>query len=423
MKKFLAGLILTTLSLFGQTEPDNPPVVPIMPFRSEIISFPRVDGEFSVYYTFKVPYRLLVFERNDNSFIAGFRIIVEILDDDSRLVTRDIKDSKVSVNNFDSTNDNNLFLQNFLSFKVKPGEYKVAAFISDKNSSGELPLKPVELILEEDKVVLHPLVIKTNELICEEQKSFELTNAGGKIPFSSETYHLIIPVRDTSVSQLTISIENNEEEIISTELNEFYILPPGINKCEEQISVTKNQENLLVKNFILHDVNKNLSEGEVVLTVVNEEKSIDEEFRSQIVWFNKPFSLMDPEKAIENLSFIASDSIIYTLLQESTSDYPNVLSEYWKKYDPTPETVFNEVMSEYYKRIDYAIKEFKGIGKINGAKTDRGVVYIKFGHPEKIERSSNSMGQIVETWTYAKPDRIFSFIDKDGKGNFNLSEN
>lgn len=132
---------------------------------------------------------------------------------------------------------------------------------------------------------------------------------------------------------------------------------------------------------------------------------------------------MDPEKAIENLSFIASDSIIYTLLQESTSDYPNVLSEYWKKYDPTPETVFNEVMSEYYKRIDYAIKEFKGIGKINGAKTDRGVVYIKFGHPEKIERSSNSMGQIVETWTYAKPDRIFSFIDKDGKGNFNLSEN
>ncbi|MCK7522798.1 MAG: GWxTD domain-containing protein [Ignavibacteriales bacterium] len=65
-------------------------------------------------------------------------------------------------------------------------------------------------------------------------------------------------------------------------------------------------------------------------------------------------------------------------------------------------------------RVDYAVKEFKGIGKGNGAKTDRGVVYIKFGKPEKIERSSNPQGQVMEIWTYSNPERKFTFIDKKG---------
>jgi hypothetical protein len=50
------------------------------------------------------------------------------------------------------------------------------------------------------------------------------------------------------------------------------------------------------------------------------------------------------------------------------------------------------------------------------------MVYIKFGKPEKIERTSNPQGLVVETWTYLNPDRTFSFIDKKGTGNFTLIE-
>jgi GWxTD domain-containing protein len=250
-----------------------------------------------------------------------------------------------------------------------------------------------------------------------------LANAGGKVPFSSEKFHLVIPVQDTSVTKLQIIIENNDEEIISTTITESYTSPIGIAECDQQITVTKNEEIIPVKNFIFRNVNEKLSEGEVVLSVEDEDNSIDESFRSNIIWFNKPFSLMDPEKAIEYISFIETDSVVYSLLSQSSSDYPEILSDYWAKYDPTPETVFNEVMSEYYNRVDHAIKEFRGIGKGDGAKTDRGVVYIKFGQPEKIERSSNSMGQVIETWTYSNTDRKFSFIDRKGTGNFILTEN
>lgn len=368
---------------------------------------------------------MLVFERESESFTAGFRVVVEITDDDGKLVSRDIKDSRFSVSSFEETHENSYYLQNYLNFKLKPGEYKIIAIISDMNSTGEVQIKPIKLNLKKykDNTVQHPFVIDSRELYCNEQRAFILANTGGNIPFSSEKFHLIIPVTDTSISELNVEIENNSKTSISTTVEESYVIPIGVTECERYLSITRNPETVPMKIFVLRDVNKGLDEGEIILKVKNKEYSIDEKFESAIVWFNKPFSLMDPEKAIEFLNFVESDSVVSLLLKGKSSNYPETLKQYWSKYDPTPETTYNEVMFEYYSRVDYAIKEFRGIGKSSGVKSDRGVVYIKFGKPDKIERSSNPQGQMMEIWTYTKSDRKFSFVDKKGTGNFTLTEN
>jgi GWxTD domain-containing protein len=385
----------------------------------------RTDGDFSVNFIYKIPYKMLVFERKEESFSAGFRVTVEVLDTDSKIIARDIKDSKVIVETFEATNDFNLFLQDFLSFNLKPGEYQISTLISDMNSTGELRLEPEKLNLEEykDKIVQHPLVVDSRELICEDKKAFILANSGGDVPFSSDKFHLVIPVTDTLIEEIDVIIENNDEAVISTKVNESYLIPIGIAECEKHLSVTSNSESLLSRIFVLRNVNEKLIEGELTLKVINEAKSIDEEYKSKLVWFNKPFSLMDPEKAIEFISPIETDSVVYSLLQQSSSDYPEILRDYWAKFDPVPETAYNEVMFEYYSRVDFAIKEFKGINKGNGAKSDRGMVYIKFGKPEKIDRTSNPQGQVMEIWIYSKPERRFTFVDKKGTGNFSLIEN
>jgi GWxTD domain-containing protein len=425
VKILFFSFLLISSSIFGQPDNDQPPFLQRLPFESEIISLPRIDGDFSVYFIYKIPYRMLVFERKEESFNAGFRVIVEISDKDSKLVARDIKDSRVIVNDFESTNDYNLFLQDFLNFKIKSGEYKVATLISDMNSTGELPIQPKELNLEEskDKLVQHPLVISSGEIMCDNQKAFILANSGGNVPFSSDIFHLVIPVTDTLINEINITIENNDEVIISTKVNESYVIPIGITECEKYLSVTTNPETIFLRNFVLRNANEKLTEGEVTLKVINEEKSIDEKYKSKIVWFNKPFSLMDPEKAIEFLSYIESDSVVNSLLDQNSFDYLKVLYDYWSKFDPTPETAYNEVMFEFYSRVDHTLKEFKGIGKGNGAKSDRGIVYIRFGKPDKIERSSNPQGQVMEIWTYSNPERKFTFVDKKGIGNFSLTEN
>ncbi len=72
----------------------------------------------------------------------------------------------------------------------------------------------------------------------------------------------------------------------------------------------------------------------------------------------------------------------------------------------------NNALSTRVKRKIYA--------DIRGWKTDRGKIYIKFGDPYNIERSSTELGYIMETWNYNNPNQTFIFIDKQGTGNFVL---
>jgi len=96
------------------------------------------------------------------------------------------------------------------------------------------------------------------------------------------------------------------------------------------------------------------------------------------------------------------------------------LVNYWKKLDPTPETEYNELMTEFYTRVDYTLKNFSTISGIKGIQSDRGKVFIKYGKPDKTERSSNLQGKVVETWIYDKLHRKFVFVDEDGTGEFSL---
>ena len=79
-------------------------------------------------------------------------------------------------------------------------------------------------------------------------------------------------------------------------------------------------------------------------------------------------------------------------------------------------------MEEYYSRIDYAMKNYSALSVKNGAETDRGKTYIKYGTPKKIERTSDTDGKIVEKWIYPDSSMVFEFIDLNGAGNYTLKK-
>ena len=92
----------------------------------------------------------------------------------------------------------------------------------------------------------------------------------------------------------------------------------------------------------------------------------------------------------------------------------------WKDVDPTPNTEFNELMNEYYKRVSYANENFDGWKE--GWETDRGMIYILFGPPDQVERTSPSMTRstLYLIWTYNKINKQFIFKDQNGFGDFRL---
>ena len=128
---------------------------------------------------------------------------------------------------------------------------------------------------------------------------------------------------------------------------------------------------------------------------------------------------MNPEFSIRILKYITGEDEINKMLSVKEKFYTKELYKFWKKYDPTPYTQFNEVMSEYYKIVDYTAKHFSSISNKKGFESDRGKLYIQFGEPKRIERSSNNEGKVVETWYYDKQKR-FIFVDKLGTGDFSL---
>ena len=64
------------------------------------------------------------------------------------------------------------------------------------------------------------------------------------------------------------------------------------------------------------------------------------------------------------------------------------IEEFWKRRDSDPSTEFNEFREEHFRRIAYANEKFAA-GK-PGWKTDRGMIYIKFGPPDR--RQTNPTG-------------------------------
>jgi GWxTD domain-containing protein len=142
-------------------------------------------------------------------------------------------------------------------------------------------------------------------------------------------------------------------------------------------------------------------------------------FNLNVIWIGKPISLTDPEAAIKFIEIIENKEIVSDILSKS-GNYSERLFNYWRKQDPTPETEFNELMNEFYTRVDYCEMNFRALSGNGGAKTDRGKTYIKFGPPDSVDRDTDNHDKVVESWRYTKSQRKIIFVDEDGTGNFTI---
>src|SRR5690606_34372307 len=99
---------------------------------------------------------------------------------------------------------------------------------------------------------------------------------------------------------------------------------------------------------------------------------------------------------------------IRAMLRGSRAEREQSILSYWKARDPSPGTPYNELMAEYYRRIDHAAVAFRtGAGPIpNGLRTDQARIYIVHGPPEGVDRTFPPTGGVEETWTYGDGRRF-----------------
>jgi GWxTD domain-containing protein len=416
MKIKLALFVLIFLSsLFAQRQ--APPIF------YHTISFTG-EADDRVFFLYKIPHNVLVFQRNGDNYKASYSFNIEIGDSQQNHVTRRLINKQVVVQDFEQTNNRELYSEGLFELNLPWVNLNLIPIFTDLNSKNEIKLPPliVNERLSVDTKFKQPIVLSSQTISCGETDGKILPNFSGNIPFDDQEYDLIIPVYDEEMDEIYIKIVQKEKEIYSGVVNNFNKSNIILTECSERIALIESDNSFKTRNFILPRIVNKLSEGDVSIIIAADSFGTKKKsFSLQVRWFNKPLSLRNRETAIKTLRIIEDEDVVRQMLRSKTSDYDKVISEYWKKLDPTPDTEYNPLMNEFYTRVDYASTNFTPITDKSGIDTDRGKIYVQYGKPQKVERSSNEKGNVMEIWFYRNPDRVFIFVDKTGTGEFFLS--
>ena len=143
-----------------------------------------------------------------------------------------------------------------------------------------------------------------------------------------------------------------------------------------------------------------------------------------------------------------NQDVVYIITPEERRAFANLatdeerqhfIEQFWLRRDPTPDTQPNEYREEFYRRIAYADQNFAA-GDIPGWKTDRGMIYIKYGPPDEREEHPNGGvynrpieeggGQTTtfpfDKWLYRYiqgigKDVTIEFVDPSQKGEYHMT--
>lgn len=418
MKKYLLLLILFQCTVYSQ------PRSAAEQLFTELHTF--TSGElYQSYLIYRIPYSNLVFLKEGNQFLAGVKAGIEIFDDSSRSIYRDYIEKMVSIDEFSLTTNKDSYLQGILEFKISAGSYNVLPSFTDLNSNRELKTRTYSIKSYSDKIVLaDPIIVYSDKFICDTLQFLNIANFSGTIPFTTKTFSILIPVKLENKDDIEINLHQENELVFNSIITDSFLSPFDFTICNDNVILKNDSEGEMIKYFIVKDFSSKLKEGIVTLKInYRSTPEIKDTFQLNVSWIDKPRSLFDLEKSIEHIKLIESSEAIDQLKRSSNINLKNDFYSFWKKYDPTPETEFNELMYEFYKRVDYAEINFRPLASNNGAKSDRGKIYIQYGNPDSTIRFTDEYGRMVESWKYSIPQRTFMFVDKRGNGNFILVSN
>jgi GWxTD domain-containing protein len=142
-----------------------------------------------------------------------------------------------------------------------------------------------------------------------------------------------------------------------------------------------------------------------------------------IAWTQEALLRHDFKTAVDQLSYIATSKELEKIKKaESIEDRVAAFNAFWIDRDPTVGTPDNEAKREFYRRVNYANRQFGHLRR-EGWKTDRGRVYIMNGEPDQIDDYPMSLEYPpYQIWHYYLQGeyRRFLFIDENDDGDYRL---
>lgn len=346
---------------------------------------------------FKLPYSALVFERRDSVFVGSYLITGQLKDMQNEPFADKVWEKEVVVGGYDQSQQTDGYDNALLNFYFKiPQKKKIngSIKIEDLNSARQ---KTINLTI---KLLDHLSGLRLNKFGKPNPKRTYLVKDTVEVYW--EVYN-ILKANDTC--SIAFILEN---KIIAN----YFIMS---NKIRDMGQNRIAEFEARIPLDSLSELESGNYKIKVMYKPTKEEKATDINIASPFYLTTKGY--LDK---IDELRYIATDEEMKQLRKASSSERQRLWQEFWKKKDPTPTTEENEIMDDYFKRIEYCKVHFSKGDK--GYKSDRARVYMKFGTPDQIESSSFERGtQPYEIWYYYNQNMRFVFVDASGFGEYVLT--
>jgi len=389
---------------------------------------------------FRVRYDFFVFTRDISTTSPAFRargeLMVELIDSTDTSVSRKVVAILLRSQNDEPTQLRSFYFQGAASFTVRPGRYTALYRISDLESQREFADRRDLLRVPRfapGAALRSTLLFVDPPAGPDTAKTFDAVNDGNSAQFSRNT-GVFIAVRDVgglpSLTYLLMRMDRSEKEreVVLPDTAAAVVLYrhkiPALVPAEPGDAPVRytfdSSSTLSTVYFVMHT--DQLKQGQYAARIRlggSDTASFSRDFG--VRWRDMPLALTDLDFAVTALKYITTDEEYDDLRSGNRSARIKKFEDFWAKRDPSHETAYNEMMAEYYRRVDYAFTAFRTLKEDNGVLTDRGKIYILYGKPSSIERSLAPGGPPRELWRYLSLKKEFTFEDPSRQGNYKLT--
>ncbi len=363
----------------------------------------------------KIPYDELQFVKTDSdSFRAEYEIALAVYEKDFQ-VSGKTWDSSVSVARYQDTNSRDHYTFNSYSVDVDPGEYKMLLAVTDLETR-KMSRQTVKVRVQD----FYREKMSISDILYADSLSLDLQGNVTVYPHvhtprkragSLFGYFYIYTREDNGNYSVTVKIKKVRAKKVFEDTRVFLREGPA---TPIVIAIPDSQ----------------LSHGTYALEIKVKDRKYKATLKDEftIYWQGRPVTEEDLIMAIRQLRYIASPSDYKRMLKARGAGRRQAFEQFWQQRDPSPGTERNELMDEYYRRVEYANANFRDMK--DGWKSDRGMVYIMLGEPNEVNRDTYPRSYIRsfsgknikawEVWHYYELNRSFIFVDETGFGTYRL---
>ncbi|MCL5267979.1 MAG: GWxTD domain-containing protein [Bacteroidetes bacterium] len=340
-----------------------------------------------------------------NTFGASLSFSLDEADSVTGTTYHSFHRKEITVDRFSMTRDPKLYCQDFVVLTLPRSTYRATSEVRDDNQQ----IKYLDYTEIEHLDPVSQIGIVSTFFVDSLSGSILFPEMRENVAPFPESISAVVLAQGTGSEPIEATLKTTTGNIISRSdsITPLKVrLEPGT--YGNVFGFTERPDSAF-STYIARFRSDTLRDGKYELEFTSGGKS--EKLNFHYSWLDKPLSLVDFTTALSLLKYIVPDSLYSLVNSGNEREKREKFESYWKSHDPTPNTAYNELETEFYERADYATEHFRTLVSETGAATDRGKAYILYGPPAKIKREFLS-GGTYEIWYYPNLQSVLIFKEE-----------